>query len=468
MSEALSTGARACVVAVLLTSAVIGGCGASQRQAPSRGPESLLLITLDTTRRDFISPYGADPRLTPNLQELADSGTLFWNAYAQANNTNPAHLTIATGLTLRQHGVFNNRLRLPEDVDTLPEAFSRAGFETAAFPSAPHVGEDFGWRGFDRLVPARRQIDARAATDRILDWLASRDTSRRFFAWLHYWDPHAIYLPPAKIQELFYDGDPYAGSELLAERPHFERRKLGEKMRRWLGRRRDPEWPRAMYAGEVHYMDRELGRLMAYLDRSGLAERTAVFVIADHGESLGEHGIFYGHAGLYETQLHIPFMVRVPGFPGGSRPENLVSQVDVAPTIAELFGVSLRHAVPGEPTGVSLVPWLTDAASARSARTRLVSEHADNLEVAHRRGRWKLIFSVAEDPVLPSRPRLYDLEADPREEHDLSTQRPDILEQLEKGLDPWISLGRVWASERAPIEVSPEAIERLRALGYVD
>src|SRR5690606_34185675 len=134
----------------------------------------LLLVTLDTTRRDFLSPYGADPKVTPHLQRLADSGTLFWNAYSQANTTNASHLSIMTGLTLRQHGVFNNRTPVPEEVDTLPEAFHRAGFETAAFPSVAHVGEEFAWRGFDHFFPAAPELDARQATDRILEWLETR------------------------------------------------------------------------------------------------------------------------------------------------------------------------------------------------------------------------------------------------------------------------------------------------------
>lgn len=450
--------------AFLIGGLAVGGCWLAERELRLPKGSSFLLVTLDTTRRDVVSPYGADPKITPNLQRLADAGTLFWNAYARASSTNPAHSTIMTGLTLRQHGVFNNRTPLPSNVDTLPEAFARAGFETAAFPSIPHVGERFEWRGFGHFRPARTALDAREATDRILEWLQNRDTNGPFFAWLHYWDPHRPYDPPEHVQDLFYDGDPYAGPMPLAEQPHFQARGTVERAREWLGDRRDPKWPRAMYTGEVHYMDRQFGRLIAYLDKSGLADRTAILVIADHGESLGEHGILYDHVDLYEPQVRIPFIARLPGFPEGLRPEVLVSQVDVVPTIVDLLRVSLQH----ELAGTSLVPWLSEETpSVPPPHRRLVYEHAHNLRVALRHDRWKLIWPTTEVHYLRSEPQLYDLMTDPGEERNLAGLRPEILEYMSGGLDPWIRLGHIDPASGA-VQVAPEALEELRALGYLD
>lgn len=454
----------ACLAGAVLGGLAVEGC--QQGGQPRRLPNgtSLLLVTLDTTRRDFVSPYGADPRITPNLQRLADEGTLFWNAYSQANTTSPTHLTIMTGLTLREHGVFNNRTSVPEELDTLPEALARAGFETAAFPSIPHVGEDFGWQGFDRFAPAEGDVDARDATNRVIEWLEARDSGRPFFAWLHYWDPHTPYFPPSDIQSMFYDGDPSVGPELLLSRPFFRGRPLGKKVRRWLEGRRDPEWPPAMYAGEVHYVDRELGRLIAYLEERGIGERTAIVVVADHGESLDEHGIFYTHAGLYEPQVRIPFLVKAPGLPGGLKPEILVSQIDVVPTIMELLGVSLQH----EPAGMSLVPWLADeASSARPPRKGLIYESAHNRMVSRRLGRWKLIWPIDSVAHLRSQPHLFDLEEDPDEEYDLHELHPQILERMSEDLDSWTSLGVVDPSKEA-VHLPDEALDRLRALGYVN
>jgi arylsulfatase A-like enzyme len=215
-----------------------------------------------------------------------------------------------------------------------------------------------------------------------------------------------------------------------------------------------------MYAGEIHNLDRELGRVLEFLDRSRQADRTAVVVIADHGESLGEHEIFFDHRGLYETQLHVPFLLRVPGFPAGLRPVTTVSQLDVAPTLAELFGVSLEH----ELRGSSLVPLLRgEPSEALEGRRWLVHESNRNAEVAVRSGRWKLIWPIErEGPATV--PQLFDLEADPAEANDLSRGRRDVVADLSARLRPWIAAG---AKERHHEVADSDAMRRLKALGYV-
>jgi arylsulfatase A-like enzyme len=294
------------------------------------------------------------------------------------------------------------------------------------------------WPGFVFLAPVEREeIGARENTDRAVSWLR-QNGDRPFFLWVHYFDPHSHYRPPAEIAARFY------------------RRQAGEDPLL------DPAYHRAMYAAEIYFVDRQIGRLLRELEDLGLAAETVVVVVADHGESLGEHGIFYSHLGIYEQQLRIPLIVRVPGLKP-SRTEALVSVLDLAPTISELTGVRLRHRC----SGLSLVPLLEgEAGAAFAARTAFVHQNAHNYSVAVREGPWKLIWPVArEHALLSSRPELYHLEDDPGERVDLAAKEPGRVAALRRHLEPWIELGEV--EPGTGLHLDDEALEQLRALGYL-
>lgn len=413
-------------------------------------------MTFDTTRADYVSCLGGPPGTTPNLDALAARSALFTHARSDSNSTNPSHVTLMSGLRAIDHGVRNHETQLPEDVDTLPEAMKRAGRTTAGFPSVRHLGSDLGWRGFDVLASVRQERSAAETTGLALEWLR-QNGERPYFLWVHYWEPHMPYEPPPELARRFYPGDREAGSgPRLAEHPFF-RTGPGARMLDWLGDTRDPEWARAMYAAEIHRADAELGRLL-----EAVGERTLVVVTADHGESLGEHGIFYAHTGLYEPQLAVPLVVHVPG----ARPlrsDAWVNGDSVAPTIAELAGVELRS--PGQ--GPSLAALVRGDAGAGAPERPLVAHHAaHNAAVAVRQGPWKLIWPIQPEHRIYRRPELFDLGEDPAEEVDLSGREPERLEALRRAAEPWIAIGPL-KRKRAP-HLDAEAIERLRALGYVD
>ena len=158
---------RATVLATFLL-LTAHGCGG---QRPLAEGMNVLLVTLDTTRADHVSPFGGDPENTPHLQALADRSCVFTRAFSETNVTSPSHLTIMSGLRMIEHGVMTNLARVPEDVDTLAEAMKRAGYRTAAFPAAEHVGARMGWRGFDTLEALDRVATATEISDRALEWL---------------------------------------------------------------------------------------------------------------------------------------------------------------------------------------------------------------------------------------------------------------------------------------------------------
>jgi arylsulfatase A-like enzyme len=428
--------------------------------APRDERLSVVLVTLDTTRADALSCLGAPDGTTPRLDAFAARAALFTEARSDSNVTNPSHVSIMSGLRALDHGVLNHWTRLPDGVDTLPEAFARAGYATAGFASSRHVGPDFGWRGFEVLPNLRGDRSARETTDLALAWLAGVK-DRPYFLWVHYWDPHMQYQPEPELARRFYPGDRTAGSgPRIAEAPYF-RLLPRDGVLAWLGDTRDPAWAPAMYRAEVHATDAQVGRLLDAVAARG-GERTAVVVTADHGEALGEHEIFYAHTGLYEPELRVPLAIRVPGL-APLRSDALVSGLDIAPTLAELAGVELRNSAVA---GVSLARLLRGEPEPRLAeRTTLVYQNAHNFAVAVRRGDWKLIWPIAPDhPILGTTPQLFDLAKDPGELRNLAGAEPARLAELREVAEPWVARGPI---ERETEHVDPEALEQLRALGYL-
>jgi arylsulfatase A-like enzyme len=438
--------------------AVLALCAAACGETDRR--PSVVLVTLDTTRADSLSCLGGRPGNTPNLDALAARSALFTRAYSDSNVTNPSHVSIMSGLRAMDHGVLNQMTPVPEAVQTLSQAFQRAGYATGGFVSSRHVGRDLGWRGYDEIPKLGNERTAAETTDLALRWLAGVDGP--FFLWVHYWEPHMLYEPPAELAARYYPGDRTAGSGPLLKALPFFSLLPRDGVLQWLGDARDPAWAPAMYAAEVNHTDGAVGRLLdAVAAKAG--DRTAIVVTADHGESLGEHGIYYAHTGLYDAQLHVPLIVHWPGAKA-VRSDALVSALDIAPTVTELTGVSLTS---GALPGVSLAPTVRGEVDPKLAAPReLIHQNAHNLAVAVRDGGWKLIWPMGSDhPLLSGKPELFDLARDPGELEDRAAAEPERVAALRKHVERWIAKGPI-ARQNVP-HLDPEAVDRLRALGYL-
>ena len=393
-----------------------------------RVPHSLLLVTLDTTRADRLQPYD-DRYTTPALQRLADDGIVMQQAVAVSPLTLPTHASLLTGLYPPEHGIRSNgRHRLGDSVQTLAEYFAERGDRTAAFLSAAVLERRYGLhQGFElyddsleggkadeaRMISERR---ADATVDRALAWLETVPEGQRFFLWVHLFDPHASYDPPS---------------------PHRE------------------AYPDEPYQGEIHFMDAQIGRLLEHR-RLADPKATAVSVIADHGESLGQHGEATHGLLAYDATLHIPWILRLPGGPQGLSWNEPVSQVDMLPTLLEAQGMDFdRSAV----SGVSLLPF---APSDDSPRT-LYAESFDPLflygwhplEVA-RRGPWKFIDAPT--------PELYHLPDDPDETTNVYGRQRGTARDLALHLASFRDAAPVEAEEQLPLDAETRA--KLESLGY--
>ncbi len=425
--------AAAITVFVLLRPSGPGGAVAS-RPIPS-GKRPLLLVTFDTTRADHLSPWGADPALTPNLQQLADNGIVFDHAYSVAPITLPAHTSILTGQYPFEHGVRNNGLQyVPQDVTTLAEHLGREGFRTGAFVSAAVLDGrydlDQGFEVYDDDLSTGRDRTPRAVADRpaeaVVDsahaWLDTLEEDENFFLWVHFYDPHAPYSPPAPYRDQYRE---------------------------------------RLYDGEIAYMDAQMGRLFRHpmLDIGNPKTGALTMVIGDHGESLGEHGERTHALLAYDSTLHVPWIMRVPGGPAGVRVADPVSQVDLMPTVLDLLEVRSETAVSGR----SLAP-LIEGASAVNPPAYYSETYLPYYTYgwaklrALRRGSWKYIDAP--------KPELYNLRKDPRELTNVHASQPGKAHDLKRDLDALLSQVEDPEAE-ATIVLDSEAAEQLRSLGYL-
>src|SRR5262245_36660693 len=276
------------VIAAVVIAAGVAAGGALLWRTLRPHPPNLLLVTIDTLRADHVGSYGAANAATPILDGLAQRGVRFESAHASVPLTGPSHATILTGLYPPVHGVRDNILfSLDSRHRTLASRLKSAGYRTAAFVGAYPVAATFGFRqGFDSwsenfkespIPGSGAQRPANEVVDDALGWLARPGTGP-FFAWLHFYDPHAPYDPP----------EPYRSG--------------------FAGR---------LYDGEIAFADAELGRVFAWLQTSGHESDTVVAVLSDHGESLGEHHEVTHAVLLYEATLHVPFLITGPGVPVG-------------------------------------------------------------------------------------------------------------------------------------------------------
>jgi choline-sulfatase len=397
---------------------------------PNNRP-NILLITLDTVRADRIGAYGYKTASTPTLDRLAAEGVRFADATSQAPLTAPAHAAMLTGQYPGRLGIRNNgSTPIPEASVTLAETLKAGGYRTGAFIGAFVVDRAYGFgQGFDTFdsdfrsfrQDIKAQVQRRAAEviDPAMAWIKSAPSGAPFFAWVHLYDAHTPYDAPAPFNA------------------------------RFKGR---------AYDGEIAYVDAQVGRLLAMLRAAGTLDRTAVIVIGDHGEALGEHGEEDHGIFLYESVMRIPWIVKAPG----TSPRVVTEQVrgvDLMPTVLELAGAPLAERIDGQ----SLAPLLRGE-SRRDPPPSYSESWYPQLHFgwsrlrALRVGEWKYIDAP--------KPELYDLRSDAAEKKNVLADRANVAARLAGELNGIEKAFGAAATQASP-QPDAETIARLRSLGYV-
>jgi arylsulfatase A-like enzyme len=458
-------------------------------------PQGVVLVFVDTLRRDHLDVYGYARPTGPVVKRMASEGVLFKDAVSQATWTKVATPSVLTSLYPTSHSVRDFSDRLPSAAVTLADVFRRAGYATLSMSSGIFTGRFTNLhKGFEEVQEngsvrgeARLSKTARTYVDRLLPWLGAHRTVP-FFVFLHVQDPHDPYRPYPPYDTLWADPaalplhekqaakaqdaitDPAMHGFLMPSRTELER--AGVPADEYV------EYEKAFYDGSIRGMDPEVGRLLEGLRNLGLDQRTLVVYTADHGEEFLEHGRMFHGQSTYGELSNVPLVFWRPGtLPAGRVVDETVQSIDIMPTILKLSGLPIPKAAQGH----SLVPYLVDSTGGpKAVAWPAITEKAPTREaggppprdvasVALIDGGWKLVRNT---PPTPGHPpfELYDHRRDPLDGADVARAHPEVVARLSKELDAWEKMAT--AARVPPDSVSREGLgadelERLRALGYI-
>jgi len=436
-------GARLLLLLALLLPA--SGCRRGEDSRPN-----LILILVDTLRSDHLHAYGYPRETSPSLDALAGRGVLFEQAISAAPWTLPSAMSLLTGRLPSSHRVENDGMKLAPEIPILAEILKGAGYSTSAVVSHIYVDSPFGFqRGFDRFddfglskgyrFEAGLEPRAEQVTDHVLAEVRRMEKGRPFFLLAHYFDPHWNYDPPAPYDKRFtgaYSGQVTGSYSSFSEYimpgkilPPAELQHL-----------------RDLYDGEIAYTDAQIGRLLETLERQGVARRSVVVLVSDHGEEFKEHGSLGHGRDLYDEVTRVPLMVADLRKPAPARRiKEEVRSIDVFPTLCALAEVLPPRGV----QGVSLIPFLSgEGGEGRSAISETI--RFDAYRKSYREPNAKLIVGLESN----SR-ELYDLTSDPGEQTNLWERRGQEALAMEQALFEQVDVldggwNLRWSSDGSP------------------
>jgi arylsulfatase A-like enzyme/tetratricopeptide (TPR) repeat protein len=398
---------------------------------------NVLIITLDTTRADVLGCYGNQQLKTPHLDRLGQQGIRFENCYSPVPLTLPSHCTLFTGKYPIGHGVRNNgTFYLNENHHTLTEIYQKQGYHTSAVIAAFVLLSKFGLKqGFDvyddsldsyKIVNTfNSEISANVIYEKFSTWFAE-NWERKFFTWIHFYDPHSPYQPPKGF---------------------FKKEDIQNK--------------EALYRGEVSFMDVYIGKIMEDLEKKDILDKTLVVVVGDHGEAFGEHREYAGHSVFcYQENIRVPFILFNPSiFKEPAVVRDRVSIADIMPTLLELSGLEPDEEIQGK----SLVSLLKKGHDPAPALIYLESMYGKE-ELG-----WAPLTGIIEGDYkyisLPE-PELYNLVDDPGEKSNLARIKSNISRKMDKKLEELV-IRYSSAAGDSKRDLSGTDIQHLKSLGYI-
>ncbi len=451
---------------------------------------NILLLTIDTLRADTLGYAGYHKPISPTIDRLAAEGVRFMQAITPGSWTQAAFPGIITSTYACMYGGCLGRLS-PERPSPVKILGDVAGYETAAFSTSPLLSRTYGYdRKFQRFndlnpgeknpwlrgvkggqfmlrKPITHQISklfgrnwrppklyaTAAELNKVaMPWLES--VEEPFMAWMHYMDVHWPYHLEDKLTA------PQDIANAWQDLSHHYKVN-------WNGIPVSPEQKARyvrLYEEAIAYTDTQIGKLLDFLDETGLAENTVIILVSDHGEEFLERR-HWGHVelNLYDEILKVPLIMRIPGVMGNQMIGQQVSAMDIMPTILELADCP----IPEEVLGNSLVPLWSGNAEAYDVKVAIAERWRDTSHmIAVRTESYKYIWDDAE----PDEPLLFDLRKDPDEKQNVATQFPDVVRQLHQHVDAQLERMRLTAPDEAVNEpaLDEEIVARLRGLGYVE
>jgi arylsulfatase len=413
-----------------------------------------IFVSLDTVGTRSLPLFGGSGARTPNLEAFGRDAAVFTEAYASDIPTQPSHTALFTGRFGLNSGIvshFHPPARLDEDCGWLPSLYSGLGRPTGAVDHLFAMKEWF-IRGYDDYMapPGRSRSPGSVVNEIGFDWI-DRRAGEDFFLFLHFWDAHIPYVPPEPFKSEYTLGLRAVDPDLedkLRTRPTYPlfKRNLYDH----LDSMPNLDYIEALHYAEVAYLDFELGRLFDHLERRGILDDSMIVLFGDHGENMTEHDAWFDHAGLYDSVVHVPLVIRAPGVVPAGRHDALVQLVDVLPTVLEyqelaappsfngMDGRSLRPLIEGQRSEHR--PWVT------------LSEATWQAKRGIRTRDWKYIRTWDPGVYDRRRPELYHLPTDPHEQRDVAADHPAQVAELDSLLERWMA---------ATLEGRPDAMEEV-------
>ena len=511
----IGAGVPCCRLRIVLPLAALSGLGVYWTYAPGQPLDAgiegvpsresfpnIVLIILDTVRADHMSLYGYQPATTPNLAEFAREATLYSRASATSDMTLASHASIFTGLYARSHGArYDPPARpfgvpLSEDFDTLAEFLSDLGYATLGVVAnhgyaGRRMNMNQGFQYFDdrrgtpllaeghdilvrqpvfeylsRLLPQSASDmwyrTAEAINEEVFDLLDDvAATDSPFFLFANYMDAHWPYTPPSPYDTLFPGKNESVRNDdymALMREVHSGQSRVPETWRRHLV---------SQYDGALAYLDEQVMLLIDKLRALELYDNTLIIITSDHGEAFGRRGLVGHGVSVYQDQVHVPLLVKWPNSGGEGRVHELVSLVDLFPTVVDLLGQKAPQPLPG----VSLLELTQGMAR------HVISESYPNPGMAPRHAHHdrveRALFAGDLELITSSRGKreLYALDQDPNQDHNLFDEEPEEAALLIGWLDDWLAakpdfLNQELGSDEK-LEIDEETLDRLRNLGYI-
>ena len=405
---------------------------------------NIILIAIDTLSARHMGCYGYARNTTPFMDEYAKDAALFKSLYCQAIPTQPSFTSLYTGQYAITHGIVSHggTRNLDKGAPFLTEILQQNGYTTCAVDNLSNHKPWFV-RGYEFYIKPRLKGEYAQATPceqynaRAIPWLkAYKD--EKFFLFVHYWDPHAPYIPPKRYRDLFYDGNPCDPNDKSLE--GLWRNPFRRSRKKWFDQLMpgitDAEYILAMYDSEIRYADDGLREFLGTLEELGLVDETIVVILSDHGEMMYKHGIFFSHYGLYDDDIHVPLIIRWPeGTKKGTQVQHLVQHIDIAPTILDMVGIPVPEAMEGK----NLVPYLNGKLDEPIYPFLVTEECSRMMKWGLRTDEYKYILAREQDFRGGPMRELYQLRSDPHEMKNIVEERPKVARDLEDTLEEWIA-----------------------------
>jgi len=406
------------------------------KRTPDKEPQNVLFITVDTLRSDHLGCYGYKKVKTPNIDRLAEQGTMFKNAVSQVPLTLPSHASLFTSTYPQFNNVRDNGIhRLHQSAITLAERMQESGYATAAFVSAYVLDSKFGLdQGFETYDDETQDqigeemighMDAERTADKVtaaaLRWLRDNKDEKRFL-WVHYFDPHSIYNPPSPYRETYKDNP---------------------------------------YDGEIAYTDEHIGMLLSALKELDLDQTTLIIFAADHGEGLGEHEESTHAVFVYDTTVKVPLIFSCPSLvPEGKVVEDQVRLIDIMPTILDFLHLEKNKEIQGESL-IGLIKGEIKSLNLPAYSESLYAKLHYNWSPlkSFRTGKWKYIKSPA--------PELYRIRDDPQELVNLAGSRMDVVKELDGRLAEFLAATTASTVKETTMAMDEETKRKMMSLGYI-